>query len=443
MIASIDAMLVRLTLQGDQDAFARLMEQHRSGLLNLALSQMGDLSEAEDLVQKAFIQACQHLKTLRDAEKFPGWIYRITHNLCYAALRKRRLTFQSLDASDALEASGRSITPDALIEGRELSESIVKAVATLPDKNQSIFLLYLEGWSYRDIATTYDLSTSTVLGRIQRSKQHVKEKVSKETQFAASPGPLQIERGYLREEIYRMSEGILKPKSLRRRIYGIETEYYLQVESGGGKPLSREDAVMYLFREVISGRMYPDIFLENGVRFYQDGDALPEYATPECDNLVELVAHEKAGERIVQRLSDSAAKKIRSDGFSQRLSVFKNTTGRHGCHENYLMDCRVSDAQLSSQLVPLLVTRQIFAGSGQVKPTDQGAYALSQRADHIHEEITADTKLQAIINLRDDEIHTDAGRYRRLHITKLTMATRICPSLPPTSKWEPRRSSCA
>ena len=178
---------------------------------------MGDLSEAEDLVQEAFIQAYQHLKTLRDAEKFPGWIYRITHNLCFAALRNRRLTFQSLDASDAVEASGRSITPDALIEGRELSESIVKAVATLPDKNQSIFLLYLEGWSYRDIATTYELSTSTVLGRIQRSKQHIKEKISKETQFAASPGPLQIERGYLREEIYRMSEGILKPKSLRRR----------------------------------------------------------------------------------------------------------------------------------------------------------------------------------------------------------------------------------
>ncbi|MBI1930084.1 RNA polymerase sigma factor, partial [Candidatus Poribacteria bacterium] len=188
-MASIDAMLVNLTLQGDQNAFARLMERHRPGLLNLALSQVGNLSEAEDIIQEAFIQAYQHLATLQDRDKFPGWMYRIARNLCYAALRKRRLTFDSLDAPNAVEVAGESMGPDALIEGRELSESIVKAVATLPDKNQSVFLLYLEGWSYRDIATTYHLSTSTVLGRIQRSKQHVKERVSKDGYFAASPGP--------------------------------------------------------------------------------------------------------------------------------------------------------------------------------------------------------------------------------------------------------------
>ena len=81
-MSSLDAMLVNLTLQGDQSAFARLMERHRPGLLNLALSQVGNLSEAEDLVQEAFIQAYQHLKTLQEPEKFPGWIYRITRNFC-------------------------------------------------------------------------------------------------------------------------------------------------------------------------------------------------------------------------------------------------------------------------------------------------------------------------------------------------------------------------
>ena len=416
-MSSLDAMLVTLTLQGDPNTFARLIERHRPGLLNLALSQVSDLSEAEDLVQEAFIQAYQRLDTLQAPDKFAGWIYSITRNLCHAALRKRRLMPESLETSNAADVPDSSVTPDSLAEGREISDTIVKAVAALPANNQQVFLLYLEGWSYRNIATTLELSTSTVSGRVQQAKKRVKEKLSKEPAFASSPGPLQIERGYLREEIYKMSEGILKPKSLQRRILGIESEYDFQVESGGVKPLSREDAVGYMFREIISGRMHPDVFLENGARFYQDRGCLPEYATPECDNLVDVVAHEKAGERILQRLLESAAKKIRADGFTQPISVYKNCSGVYGCHENYLLNSHVSDEQLSSQLVPFLVTRQIFTGAGQVKPTDQGGYALSQRAEHIREEITSDTKVRGIINLRDDEIHADAAQYRRLHVT--------------------------
>ena len=416
-MSSLDAMLVNLTRQGDQNAFGRLMERYRPGLLNLALSRVNNLSEAEDLVQEAFIQAYQHLDTLREADKFAGWIYRISRNLCYAALRKRRLRPKSLEAFNATDMQDNSLAPDSLVEGYEASDTIVKAVEALPPNNQRVFLLYLEGWSYRSIATTLSLSTSTVSGRIQQAKQHVKKELSHEPAFASGTGPLQIERGYLREEIYRMSEGILKPKALERRILGIESEYDFQVESGGVKPLSKEEVLGYMFREILSGQMYSDVFLENGARFYQDRGSLPEYATPECDNLVDVLTHEKAGERILQRLFESAAKKIRADGFTQHISLYKNCSGIYGCHENYLMNNRVSDDQLASQLIPFLATRQIFTGAGKVKPTAQGKYTLSQHVEHIHEEITADSQVRSIINLRDDEIHADATKYRRLHVT--------------------------
>ena len=416
-MSSLDAMLVNLTLQGDQNAFGRLMEQHRPGLLNLALSQVGNLSEAEDLVQEAFILAYQHLDRLREADKFTGWIYRITRNLCYAALRKQCLRTESLEASDVHDMPDSSVAPDSLAEGHETSDTIVKAVEALPASNQQVFLLYLEGWSYRKIATGLLLSISTVSGRVQQAKQRVKEKFSHESTFASSTGPLQIERGYLREEIYRMLEGTLKPKALEPRILGIESEYDFQVESDGVKPLPKEKVLGYIFREILSGRMYPDVFLENGARFYQDRGCLPEYATPECDNLVDVLTHEKAGERILQRLFESAAKKIRADGFTQRISVYKNCSGTCGCHENYLMHNRVSDDQLASQLIPFLATRQVFTGAGRVKPTVQGKYTLSQRAEYIYEEITTDSNVRGIINLRDDEIHADATKYRRLHVT--------------------------
>ena len=209
---------------------------------------------------------------------------------------------------------------------------------------------------------------------------------------------------------------------MNRRIYGLENEYGIICTSDrrGGKALSIQNAVMYLFREIISGRMYPDVFLENGARFYQDIGCHPEYATPECDNVIDLVTHDKAGERIIERLSISAERKMRSDGFLGKISVFKNNTdtpgNTYGCHENYLMERSVSFRQLASQLIPFFVTRQVFAGAGKVKPTSRGRYAISQRAQHIREEISiATTTARGIINTRD-EPHADREKYRRLHV---------------------------
>ena len=209
---------------------------------------------------------------------------------------------------------------------------------------------------------------------------------------------------------------------MNRRIYGLENEYGIICTSDrrGGKALSIQNAVMYLFREIISGRMYPDVFLENGARFYQDIGCHPEYATPECDDVSDLVSHDKAGERIIERLSIAAERKMQADGFLGRISVFKNNTdtpgNTYGCHENYLMDRRVSFRQLASQLIPFFVTRQVFAGAGKVKSTNQGGYAISQRAQHIREEISiATTTARGIINTRD-EPHADREKYRRLHV---------------------------
>ena len=209
---------------------------------------------------------------------------------------------------------------------------------------------------------------------------------------------------------------------MNRRIYGLENEYGIICTSDrrGGKALSIQNAVMYLFREIISGRMYPDVFLENGARFYQDIGCHPEYATPECDDVSDLVSHDKAGERIIERLSIAAERKMQADGFLGRISVFKNNTdtpgNTYGCHENYLMDRRVSFRQLASQLIPFFVTRQVFAGAGKVKSTNRGGYAISQRAQHIREEISiATTTARGIINTRD-EPHADREKYRRLHV---------------------------
>ena len=209
---------------------------------------------------------------------------------------------------------------------------------------------------------------------------------------------------------------------MKRRIFGLETEYGIVCTSNqpNGKPLSIQNTVMYLFREIIHGRMYPDVFLENGARFYQDIGCHPEYATPECDDVIDLVIHDKAGERIVAQLARSAERRMKNDGVNGKISVFKNNTdtpgNTFGCHENYLMDRRVTFRQLASKLIPFFVTRQVFSGAGKIKPEESGSYSISQRAQHIREEISiATTTARGIINTRD-EPHADREKYRRLHV---------------------------
>ncbi|PYN12855.1 MAG: Pup--protein ligase, partial [Candidatus Rokuibacteriota bacterium] len=184
---------------------------------------------------------------------------------------------------------------------------------------------------------------------------------------------------------------------------------------------SPDNVARYLFEKVIPGARNANVFLENGARLYLDTGFHPEYATPECDDITELVIHDKAGERIVEDLLHQAEKRLREDGISGNILLFKNNTdsagNSYGCHENYLVSRDVSFQRLAEALIPFFVTRQIIAGAGKVLQTPRGFhYCLSQRAQHICQEISgATTSSRSIINTRD-EPHADAERYRRLHV---------------------------
>ena len=159
----------------------------------------------------------------------------------------------------------------------------------------------------------------------------------------------------------------------------------------------------------------------NGARLYLDVGSHPEYATPECDNVVDLVAHDKAGERILEGLLVDADRRLREEGIAGDIYLFKNNTdsagNSYGCHENYLVGRPGEFGRLADMLIPFLVTRQIICGAGKVLQTPRGAvYCVSQRAEHIWESVSsATTRSRPIINTRD-EPHADAERFRRLHV---------------------------
>jgi len=206
-----------------------------------------------------------------------------------------------------------------------------------------------------------------------------------------------------------------------RRIFGIETEYGINYSDPTGRPLTPEESARYLFRRVVAWGRSSNVFLTNGSRLYLDVGSHPEYATAECDDLAQLIAHDRAGESILNDLVSSAERRMAADGFNGKLYLFKNNTdtagNSYGCHENFLIPRRLEFARLAEILIPFLVTRQLIAGAGKIVNVEgESLYAFSQRADHVWEGVSsATTRSRPIINTRD-EPHADAEYYRRLHV---------------------------
>lgn len=161
-----------------------------------------------------------------------------------------------------------------------------------------------------------------------------------------------------------------------------------------------------------------DHILQNGARLYND-HGHPEYSTPECADLRSLVAHDKAGERIVLECARAWSEKSK-----RACEIFKNNSDFHGAsygtHESYLMQRSVGWESVVHNLATFLATRIIYAGAGKVGIEERGApfcpYQLSQRADFFSVLQSVDTlHNRPLVNTRD-ETHGDARRYRRLHV---------------------------
>lgn len=225
------------------------------------------------------------------------------------------------------------------------------------------------------------------------------------------------------------------------RIVGIETEYGCLVaddKSHGGTDTWPTRIKNYLFKKANVGSIdlhYRDYeeppgnggFLLNGGRLYLDMGHL-EYSSPECLDLEDMVSYDLAGDALLQSGLEAL-------GVSEQVSFLKNNIDHHtgatfGCHENYLMKREAQFTQQSlGSLLSFLATRQIFTGAGRVGQANPLAFdfelpradvpvdfQISQRADHIVNDIYQWVQFnRAIINARDEPL-ADYRKYRRLHL---------------------------
>jgi proteasome accessory factor PafA2 len=236
------------------------------------------------------------------------------------------------------------------------------------------------------------------------------------------------------------------------KVLGVETEYGIIIRgSVDPNPIAASSALINAYVAELSrkvqwdfedetpgkdargfareGSMPPEVethlvnaVLTNGARYYVD-HAHPEYSTPECANALDVIRFDKAGERILARSVEAAARMLPP---GQSIVVLKNNSdgkgNSYGTHENYLMDRVVPFARIVQNVMPHFVSRQIYTGAGKVgsEASSTGGidvtFQLTQRADFFEEEVGLETTLKRpIVNTRD-EPHCDAQKYRRLHV---------------------------
>ena len=103
---------------------------------------------------------------------------------------------------------------------------------------------------------------------------------------------------------------------MQRRIIGLENEYGVTCTIRGQRRLSPDEVARYLFRRVVSWGRSSNVFLANGARLYLDVGSHPEYATPECDSAYQVICHDRAGERILEKLVENAEERLSEEGIT-------------------------------------------------------------------------------------------------------------------------------
>src|SRR5205814_10509473 len=182
------------------------------------------------------------------------------------------------------------------------------------------------------------------------------------------------EQGALMKWDYDLEDPHLDARGFRARELLQDTDESAYYEIDKRRPLS--------FEEIKS-----DLVLSNGARFYND-HAHPEYSTPECTTLQQIVAQDKAGERI---LAECARRRNQKLPPGHEVRLYKNNSDfvghSYGCHDNYLMSLGIAWARIVAGVPPFLITRQTFAGAGTVAigpdsaMGEPGACGISQRDD--------------------------------------------------------------
>jgi RNA polymerase sigma-70 factor (ECF subfamily) len=177
---------------GDQEAFSRLMEMYQTPIFNLAYRMLGDGAEAEDAAQETFLRAYTRLATYDTKRSFKTWLFSIASHHCIDRLRKRRLTWVSIDEplppNLAPALAEPSPGPEERAARGQQSARIQQQLAHLsPDDRAVIVMRYWYDFSYEEIADATGGTVSAVKSRLHRARLALADRLAEERQRGGKP----------------------------------------------------------------------------------------------------------------------------------------------------------------------------------------------------------------------------------------------------------------
>ncbi len=189
-----EASLIRAAQQGDQSAFARLVEANQGRIYSLCYRMTGNSEDAADLTQEAFLNAWRGLGSFGGQAAFSTWLYRLASNACIDFLRreKRRMALSMTQEEDEegrqTDLPDERWVPERELERKELQAAVQEGLSTLsPEHRQVLLLRETEGLSYQEIAQCLSLEEGTVKSRIARARLALKEFLVKNGNFSFPP----------------------------------------------------------------------------------------------------------------------------------------------------------------------------------------------------------------------------------------------------------------
>lgn len=182
-----DSELVRLTLQGEEQAYGELIDRYRARIYTFVLRIVKDSEEANDVAQEVFIRVYSSLDKFDPRKNFSSWLLKIAQNLSIDYLRRRKPAMVSIDepvetgrGESSIQLPSGDLAPDRELEGMEVGEALEIAIGGLePAYRMVIILRHVEGKSYEEIAEILELPLGTVKTCIFRARRILRAKLKK------------------------------------------------------------------------------------------------------------------------------------------------------------------------------------------------------------------------------------------------------------------------
>ena len=176
-----DHEIVDRAIKGDAVAYGLLVQRHYDAVYGLAFRFMRNFDDAQDVTQDVFVEVFQSLKYLRDPSKLGAWLHGITLNLCKMRLRSRKEMLPIDLMGDEIQDYLYHLTisnPAEEYEKNELQDNLMKAIEFLSENNKLVLkLYYMDGMSYKEIASFLSVPKSTVKGRIHRAVNQLRDEM--------------------------------------------------------------------------------------------------------------------------------------------------------------------------------------------------------------------------------------------------------------------------